>query len=163
ATGGVPGAYVQGNGIAGTSQLIVDQGRRVVVGATFTGQGTQELLHSATVAVAGQVPLERLVHAVPSFPTVREGWLRPLAAFGLRARGGAQDSGGVPGGMWLPRGIAHRRWRRSDYVGTHRPPRRRRRRARRRPGRLRPGPGDGGPLGPRPADRRPPPGPRTHP
>jgi pyruvate/2-oxoglutarate dehydrogenase complex dihydrolipoamide dehydrogenase (E3) component len=82
-TGGVAGAYVQGNGIAGTSQLIVDQGRRVVVGATFTGQGTQELLHSATVAVAGQVPLERLWHAVPSFPTVSEVWLRLLEAYGL--------------------------------------------------------------------------------
>ena len=57
-TGGVAGAYVQGNGIAGPA-LIVDQGRRVVVGATFTGPGTQELLHSAIVAVAGQVPLER--------------------------------------------------------------------------------------------------------
>jgi pyruvate/2-oxoglutarate dehydrogenase complex dihydrolipoamide dehydrogenase (E3) component len=82
-TGGVPGAYVQGNGIAGTSQLILDQGRRVVVGATFTGQNTQELLHSATVAVAGQVPLERLVHAVPSFPTISEVWLRLLEAYGL--------------------------------------------------------------------------------
>jgi pyruvate/2-oxoglutarate dehydrogenase complex dihydrolipoamide dehydrogenase (E3) component len=82
-TGGVPGAYVQGNGIAGTSQLVVDQGRRVVVGATFTGPGVQELLHSATVAVAGQVPLERLWHAVPSFPTVSEVWLRLLEAYGL--------------------------------------------------------------------------------
>jgi dihydrolipoamide dehydrogenase len=81
-TGGVAGAYVQGNGIAGTSQLLVDQGRRVVVGATFTGPGTQELLHSATVAVAGQVPLERLWHAVPSFPTVSEVWLRLLEAYG---------------------------------------------------------------------------------
>jgi pyruvate/2-oxoglutarate dehydrogenase complex dihydrolipoamide dehydrogenase (E3) component len=82
-TGGVAGAYVQGNGIAGTSQLIVDQGRQVLVGATFTGPGTQELLHSATVAVAGQVPLERLWHAVPSFPTVSEVWLRLLEAYGL--------------------------------------------------------------------------------
>jgi pyruvate/2-oxoglutarate dehydrogenase complex dihydrolipoamide dehydrogenase (E3) component len=82
-TGGVAGAYVQGNGIAGTSQLLVDQARRVVVGATFTGPGTQELLHSATVAVAGQVPLERLWHAVPSFPTVSEVWLRLLEAYGL--------------------------------------------------------------------------------
>jgi pyruvate/2-oxoglutarate dehydrogenase complex dihydrolipoamide dehydrogenase (E3) component len=82
-TGGVAGAYVQGNGIAGTSQLLVDQGRRVVVGATFTGPGTQELLHSATVAVAGQVPLERLWHAVPSFPTVSEVWLRLLETYGL--------------------------------------------------------------------------------
>jgi pyruvate/2-oxoglutarate dehydrogenase complex dihydrolipoamide dehydrogenase (E3) component len=82
-TGGVPGAYVQGNGIAGTSQLLVDQARRVVVGATFTGPDVQELLHSATVAVAGQVPLERLWHAVPSFPTVSEVWLHLLEAYGL--------------------------------------------------------------------------------
>jgi pyruvate/2-oxoglutarate dehydrogenase complex dihydrolipoamide dehydrogenase (E3) component len=82
-TGGVAGAYTLGNGIAGTSQLIVDQGRRVVVGATFTGPGVQELLHSATVAVAGQVPLERLWHAVPAFPTVSEVWLRLLEAYGL--------------------------------------------------------------------------------
>ena len=83
ATGGVAGAYVQGNGIDGTSQLLVDQSRRVVVGATFTGPGTQELLHSATVAVAGEVPLDRLWHAVPSFPTISEVWLRLLEAYGL--------------------------------------------------------------------------------
>jgi pyruvate/2-oxoglutarate dehydrogenase complex dihydrolipoamide dehydrogenase (E3) component len=82
-TGGVAGAYTLGNGIAGTSQLVVDERRRVVAGATFTGPGTQELLHSATVAVAGQVPLERLWHAVPSFPTVSEVWLRLLEAYGL--------------------------------------------------------------------------------
>jgi dihydrolipoamide dehydrogenase len=82
-TGGVAGAYTLGNGIAGTSQLLVDQARRVVVGATFTGPGTQELLHSATVAVAGEVPLGRLWHAVPSFPTVSEVWLRLLETYGL--------------------------------------------------------------------------------
>ena len=83
ATGGVAGAYVQGNGIGGTSQLLVDEARRVVVGATFTGPGTQELLHSATVAVAGEVPLDRLWHAVPSFPTISEVWLRLLESYGL--------------------------------------------------------------------------------
>jgi dihydrolipoamide dehydrogenase len=82
-TGGVAGAYTLGNGIAGTCQLVVDQARRVVVGATFTGPGIQELLHSATVAVAGEVPLERLWHAVPSFPTVSEVWLRLLETYGL--------------------------------------------------------------------------------
>jgi pyruvate/2-oxoglutarate dehydrogenase complex dihydrolipoamide dehydrogenase (E3) component len=82
-TGGVAGAYVQGNGIAGTSQLVVDQDRQVVVGATFTGPDTQELLHSATVAIAGEVPLERLWHAVPAFPTVSEVWLRLLETYGL--------------------------------------------------------------------------------
>lgn len=82
-TGDVAGAYTLGNGIKGTSQLVVDESRRVVVGATFTGPGTQELLHSATVAVAGEVPLERLWHAVPSFPTVSEVWLRLLESYGM--------------------------------------------------------------------------------
>ena len=82
-TGGVAGAYIQGNGIGGTSQLLVDETRRVVIGATFTGPGTQELLHSATIAVAGQVPLNRLWHAVPSFPTISEVWLRLLETYGL--------------------------------------------------------------------------------
>jgi pyruvate/2-oxoglutarate dehydrogenase complex dihydrolipoamide dehydrogenase (E3) component len=82
-TGAVPGAYVLGNGIGGTSQLLVDEARRVVVGATFVGPGLQELLHSATVAIVGEVPLERLWHAVPSFPTVSEVWLHLLQAYGL--------------------------------------------------------------------------------
>jgi pyruvate/2-oxoglutarate dehydrogenase complex dihydrolipoamide dehydrogenase (E3) component len=82
-TGEVPGAYTLGDGIRGTSQLVIDNRRRVVVGATFTGPGLQELLHSATVAIAGQVPVERLWHAVPSFPTVSEVWLHLLEAYGL--------------------------------------------------------------------------------
>jgi dihydrolipoamide dehydrogenase len=82
-TGDVPGAYVLGNGITGTSQLVVDESRKVIVGATFTGPGVQELLHSATIAVAGEVTLDRLWHAVPSFPTVSEVWLRLLEAYGV--------------------------------------------------------------------------------
>ena len=82
ATGDVPGAYTLGNGVRGTSQLVVDDARRVVVGATFTGPGLQELLHSATVAVVGEVPVDRLWHAVPSFPTVSEVWLHLLEAYG---------------------------------------------------------------------------------
>ena len=82
-TGGVAGAATSGNGIAGTSQLVVDEGRRVVVGATFTGPGIAELLHSATIAIVGEVPLDRLWHAVPSFPTLSEVWLRLLEAYGL--------------------------------------------------------------------------------
>jgi dihydrolipoamide dehydrogenase len=82
-TGDVPGAYTLGEGISGTSQLVIDNARRVVVGATFTGPGLQELLHSATVAIAGQVPVDRLWHAVPSFPTVSEVWLHLLEAYGL--------------------------------------------------------------------------------
>jgi dihydrolipoamide dehydrogenase len=61
---------------------VVDDARRVVVGATFTGPGLQELLHSATVAVVAEVPVDRLWHAVPSFPTVSEVWLHLLEAYG---------------------------------------------------------------------------------
>ena len=82
-TGDVPGAYTQGNGIHGTSQLVIDDDRRTVVGATFTGPGLQELLHSATVAICGGVTVDRLWHAVPSFPTVSEVWLHLLEAYGL--------------------------------------------------------------------------------
>ena len=82
-TGGVAGAYTRGNGITGTCKLVVDENRRVLVGATFTGPDMQELLHSATVAIVGEVPLDTLWHAVPSFPTVSEVWLRLLEAYGL--------------------------------------------------------------------------------
>ena len=82
-TGDVAGAYVRGNGISGTSQVVVDESRRVVVGATFTGPDVQEMLHAATIAIVGEVPLDRLWHAVPAFPTVSEVWLRLLEAYGL--------------------------------------------------------------------------------
>lgn len=82
-TGGVAGAYTRGNGIDGTCKLVVDEERSVLLGATFTGPDMQELLHSATVAIVGAVPLETLWHAVPSFPTVSEVWLRLLEAYGL--------------------------------------------------------------------------------
>jgi dihydrolipoamide dehydrogenase len=82
-TGDVAGASVHGKGITGTSQLVVDEPRRVIVGATFTGPGIGELLHAATIAVAGEVPLDTLWHAVPSFPTISEVWLRLLEAYGL--------------------------------------------------------------------------------
>jgi pyruvate/2-oxoglutarate dehydrogenase complex dihydrolipoamide dehydrogenase (E3) component len=83
ATGDVGGATLLGSPFPGTSQLVVDERRRVVVGATFVGPGVQELLHSATVAVVGEVPIDRLWHAVPSFPTVSEVWLRLLETYGM--------------------------------------------------------------------------------
>jgi pyruvate/2-oxoglutarate dehydrogenase complex dihydrolipoamide dehydrogenase (E3) component len=82
-TGAVAGAYVSGNGVTGTSNLVIDESRSVIVGATFTGPGVQELLHSATVAIAGAVPLDMLAHAVPTFPTISEVWLRLLEEYGL--------------------------------------------------------------------------------
>jgi pyruvate/2-oxoglutarate dehydrogenase complex dihydrolipoamide dehydrogenase (E3) component len=82
-TGAVAGAAVHGKDITGTCQLVVDDARRVVVGATFTGPGVGEMLHAATIAVVGEVPLDVLWHAVPAFPTVSEVWLRLLEAYGL--------------------------------------------------------------------------------
>lgn len=82
-TGGVAGAYTRGNDIRGTSQIVVDESRRVIVGATFTGPDVQEIVHAACIAIVGEVTLDRLWHAVPSFPTVSEVWLRLLESYGL--------------------------------------------------------------------------------
>jgi dihydrolipoamide dehydrogenase len=84
--GDVPGAYTRGEGIWGTGRLVIDRSRGVIVGATFTGPEVQELLHSATVAVAGEVPIDRLRHAVPSFPTLSEIWLHLLEAYEAETR-----------------------------------------------------------------------------
>jgi dihydrolipoamide dehydrogenase len=81
--GNVSGASLFGDGYQGHAKLVVDTSRRVVVGCTFVGAGVGELLHSATVAVVGEVPLERLWHAVPSYPTISEVWLRLLETYGL--------------------------------------------------------------------------------
>ena len=82
ATGGVAGGSVLAEEFPGTSQLVIDADRDVLLGATFVGPGTQELLHAATVAIAAEVPLDTLWHAVPAFPTVSEVWLRLLEATG---------------------------------------------------------------------------------
>ncbi len=76
--GKVAGAATLGKGYSGTVKLVVDGGRQVVVGATFVGPRVGELLHAATIAIVGEVPLETLWHAVPSFPTLSEVWLRLL-------------------------------------------------------------------------------------
>ena len=62
---------------------MIDKEREVVVGATFVGYQTAELLHSATIAIAGEVPMEKLVEAIPTFPTRTEIWLRLLEEYGL--------------------------------------------------------------------------------
>ena len=62
--------------------MIVDLDRGVLVGATFVGPDIAELLHSATIAIVGEVPVKRLWHAVPSYPTVSEVWLRLLETLG---------------------------------------------------------------------------------
>ena len=76
------GSSFIGRNAPGTSRLVVDD-RGVVVGATFTGVEMAESLHAATIAVACELRLEQLVHAVPTFPTRSELWLKLLEAAGL--------------------------------------------------------------------------------
>jgi pyruvate/2-oxoglutarate dehydrogenase complex dihydrolipoamide dehydrogenase (E3) component len=64
----------------GKASITIDRTRNVIVGATFVGPGVGELLHSATIAIVGEVPLDKLWHAVPSYPTMSELWLRLLEA-----------------------------------------------------------------------------------
>jgi dihydrolipoamide dehydrogenase len=77
----VPGAKFYADGYTGRARMIVDLDGGYLHGVTFVGPGVSELLHSATIAVAGQVPVDRLWHAVPCFPTISEVWLRLLEAY----------------------------------------------------------------------------------
>jgi dihydrolipoamide dehydrogenase len=78
----VSGASVLSDSYVGRAKIVIDDERDVVVGATFVGQDVGELLQSATVAVVGEVPIQRLWHAVPSYPTLSEVWLRLLETDG---------------------------------------------------------------------------------
>ncbi|GAA1853178.1 dihydrolipoyl dehydrogenase family protein [Microbacterium koreense] len=76
------GAATYADSYRGHARAIVDEERGVIVGATFVGPDTAELVHSATTAIVGEVPIERLWHAVPSYPTLSEVWLRWLEEYG---------------------------------------------------------------------------------
>jgi pyruvate/2-oxoglutarate dehydrogenase complex dihydrolipoamide dehydrogenase (E3) component len=75
------GAGLYADGYRGRARMVVDLNEEILRGVTFVGPGVGELIHSATIAVAGQVPIARLWHAVPSFPTISEVWLRLLEAY----------------------------------------------------------------------------------
>jgi len=77
----VPGANFYADGYAGQARMVVDEDDQTLLGVSFVGPGVVEMLHSATVAVAGRVPMARLWHAVPCFPTISEVWLRLLEAY----------------------------------------------------------------------------------
>ncbi|MEU8836761.1 NAD(P)/FAD-dependent oxidoreductase [Streptomyces sp900116325] len=74
----VAGAHQYSEDYRGHARMLIDTDRDTVVGVTFAGPGVGELVHSATIAVAGEIPLDRLWHAVPAFPTLGEVWLRLL-------------------------------------------------------------------------------------
>jgi len=81
--GDVSGAHLYADNYNGQARMVVDEDRHVVVGATFVGPDAGELVHAATIAIVGEVPLDRLWHAVPSYPTISEIWLRLLEAYGM--------------------------------------------------------------------------------
>jgi dihydrolipoamide dehydrogenase len=83
--GWVSGASIQAEDYEGHARMVVDEKRSVVLGVTFVGQDVAELVQAATIAVVGEVPIDRLWHAVPPFPTMSEIWLRLLEAYGRPA------------------------------------------------------------------------------
>ncbi|WP_236834221.1 NAD(P)/FAD-dependent oxidoreductase [Blastococcus sp. KM273129] len=79
--GNVSGAAIFADGYTGTAVAVVDTEREVLLGVTFVGPAVAELLHAATIAVVGEVPIARLWHAVPAYPTMSEIWLRLLETY----------------------------------------------------------------------------------
>jgi pyruvate/2-oxoglutarate dehydrogenase complex dihydrolipoamide dehydrogenase (E3) component len=80
--GWTAGASIQADDYKGTARMVVDEKRKVILGVTFAGQDVSELLQAATFAVVGEIPLDRLWHAVPAYPTMNEIWLRLLEGYG---------------------------------------------------------------------------------
>jgi dihydrolipoamide dehydrogenase len=81
-TAGNAGASFHGRNAPGTSRIVVDTDREVIVGATFVGPEIAESLHAATIAITAAIPIATLAHAVPSFPTRSEVWLNLLEKYG---------------------------------------------------------------------------------
>lgn len=83
--GSVAGSVLHADGYLGRAKMVVDEDRHIVVGATFVGQDVAELAHAATIAIVGEVSIDRLWHAVPAYPTLSEIWLRLLETYGRPA------------------------------------------------------------------------------
>ena len=81
--GEVSGAALWADGYIGHAQMVVGDNSKTLVGMTLAGPGVGEMIHAATIAIAGEVPLDKLWHAVPSYPTMSEIWLRLLESYGL--------------------------------------------------------------------------------
>lgn len=80
--GAIAGSSLREDGYSGQARLVVDTERDVILGVTFVGPDVADLLQTATVAIVGEVPISRLWHAVPAYPTVSEVWLRLLEGYG---------------------------------------------------------------------------------
>ncbi|MGM1059311.1 dihydrolipoyl dehydrogenase family protein [Saccharothrix sp. Mg75] len=79
----VAGSSLHADGYRGKARVVVDERKRTLVGVTFAGPDVAEMLHAATIAIVGEVTVDRLWHAVPAYPTISEVWLRLLEAYGL--------------------------------------------------------------------------------
>ncbi|WP_263311370.1 dihydrolipoyl dehydrogenase family protein [Brachybacterium atlanticum] len=86
--GGAAGSALLRDDVTGTAQIVVDLETRTLVGATFVGPEASELLHAATIAIVGAVPVHVLRHAVPSYPAASELWLRLLEELPREMRAG---------------------------------------------------------------------------
>ncbi len=78
------GTYVMRDDYVGRAKLVIDSSSDTLVGATFVGTGIADLVQSATHAIVGKLPIAALWHAVPSYPTPSEIWLRLLEALGTQ-------------------------------------------------------------------------------
>ncbi|RIX31029.1 dihydrolipoyl dehydrogenase family protein [Amnibacterium setariae] len=78
----VAGASVYDDAYVGRAKLVIDDETDVPIGATFVGYDVGEMLQSATHAIVGRIPVQRLWHAVPAYPTLSEIWLRLLETDG---------------------------------------------------------------------------------
>ena len=82
------GGSFYGHNAPGTARLLVDKESDLIVGATITGSEVADFLHAATIAIVGEVPMGRLWHATPSFPTRSEIWLKLMEKW-EKAKGAA--------------------------------------------------------------------------
>ena len=71
--------WIHGEGNDGLFKLIVDHARGVIVGGTVVGPHAGEVLAGLTVAVAGGVPVQRLIETVWAYPTYHRGFDAVLA------------------------------------------------------------------------------------
>jgi len=78
----IAGASAHADHYEGQARAVIDEDRQVVIGVTFAGPDVAEMITAATIAIVGQVPLDRLWHAVPAYPTLGEVWLRFLETYG---------------------------------------------------------------------------------
>ncbi|WP_458608524.1 dihydrolipoyl dehydrogenase family protein [Mycobacterium sp. C3-094] len=77
--GGLGELLILRDGFEGEAKLVIDAERDTLLGATFVGPNVADLVHGATVAVVGEVPLSVLRHVIAPHPSLSQIW-NPLLA-----------------------------------------------------------------------------------